>query len=177
MRLLVVPTLLKDELISVLRLIVLLTRDFALTEAFVKRKGVGLLFQYLKISSGTRSATGIQPYIAIIVRHIIENQSTLQHVMRQEIKTVLLPLAGSHRRRGILRLQLWTHRNARPTSLHQGYGRPLSDLAAVPGRQGHLTEAHSCLCGDVANSNWGEEQRDASRQISTRPLQWSLQMC
>ena len=46
MRLLVVPTLLKDELISVLRLIVLLTRDFALTEAFVKRKGVGLLFQY-----------------------------------------------------------------------------------------------------------------------------------
>ncbi|RDX47077.1 hypothetical protein OH76DRAFT_1406241 [Lentinus brumalis] len=86
MRLLAVPTLPKDELISVLRLIVLLTRDQTIAESFVKKNGVGLLFQYLKVSSGTQSGTGIQSYIAIIVRHVIENQSTLQHVMRQEVK-------------------------------------------------------------------------------------------
>ena len=86
MRLLAVPTLPKDELISVLRLIVFLTRDPALADVFVKRGGVNLLFQYLKVSSGTQSGAGIQSYIAIIVRHVVENQSTLQHVMRQEIK-------------------------------------------------------------------------------------------
>ncbi|RPD73800.1 hypothetical protein L226DRAFT_488466 [Lentinus tigrinus ALCF2SS1-7] len=86
MRLLAVPTLPKDELISVLRLIVLLTRDQNIAESFVKRNGVGLLFQYLRISSGTQSGTGIQSYIAIIVRHVVENQSTLQHTMRQEVK-------------------------------------------------------------------------------------------
>ncbi|KAI0708195.1 hypothetical protein C8T65DRAFT_740208 [Cerioporus squamosus] len=86
MRLLAVPTLPKDELISVLRLIVLLTRDQSIAESFVKRNGVGLLFQYLRVSSGTQSGTGIQSYIAIIVRHVVENQATLQHVMRQEVK-------------------------------------------------------------------------------------------
>ena len=124
----------------------------------MKRKGVGLLFQYLKISSGTRSATGIQSYIAIIVRHIIENQSTLQHVMRQEIKTVLLPLAGSRRRRGFVRLQLWIHCIARPEGIHQGYGRPLPALATVLGGQNHLAEAHSELCDDVPGNFWRKEQ-------------------
>ena len=86
MRLLAVPTLPKDELISVLRLIVLLTRDPAIADSFVKRNGVGSLFQYLRVSSGTQSGSGIQSYIAIIVRHVVENQSTLQSVMRQEVK-------------------------------------------------------------------------------------------
>ncbi|TBU55065.1 hypothetical protein BD310DRAFT_1041405 [Dichomitus squalens] len=86
MRLLGVPTLPKDEMISVLRLIVLLTRDHNIAEAFMERNGVAALFQYLRISSGTQSGTGIQSYIALIVRHIVENQITLQHVMRQEVK-------------------------------------------------------------------------------------------
>ncbi len=86
MRLLAVPTLPKDELISVLRLIVLLTRDPSIADNLVKRNGVGLLFQYLRVSSGTQSGAGIQSYIAIIVRHVVENQSTLQSVMRQEVK-------------------------------------------------------------------------------------------
>ena len=86
MRLLGVPTLPKDELISVLRLIVLLTREANVAEAFVKRNGVSSLFQYLRVSSGTQSGTGIQSYIAIIVRHVVENQHTLHHVMRQEVK-------------------------------------------------------------------------------------------
>ena len=84
--LLSLPTLPKDELISVLRLIILLTRDHDIAEALIKRNGVASLFQYPRVSSGTRSGSGVQSYIAIIVRHIIENNNTLQHVMRQEVK-------------------------------------------------------------------------------------------
>ncbi|KAI8975845.1 hypothetical protein BD414DRAFT_580582 [Trametes punicea] len=85
-RLLAVPTLPKDELISALRIFVLLTRDAHFAESFVKRNGVAMLFQYLKISSGTQSGIGIQSYIAIILRHVVENMSTLQHVMRQHLR-------------------------------------------------------------------------------------------
>ncbi|KAI0360913.1 hypothetical protein OH77DRAFT_1558017 [Trametes cingulata] len=86
MRLLAVPTLPKDELISALRILVLLTRDPGMAESFVKRNGVAMLFQYMKISSGTQSGAGIQSYIAIIMRHIVENPSILQHVMRQQLR-------------------------------------------------------------------------------------------
>ncbi|KAI0666580.1 hypothetical protein C8Q78DRAFT_1176707 [Trametes maxima] len=86
MRLLAIPTLPKDELISALRILVLLTRDSSVGENFVKRGGVAMLFQYLKISSGTQSGTGIQSYIAIILRHVVENPSVLQHVMRHQLR-------------------------------------------------------------------------------------------
>ncbi|KAL1945966.1 hypothetical protein VTO73DRAFT_1968 [Trametes versicolor] len=86
MRLLAVPTLPKDELISALRILVLLTRDSSVAEGFVKRGGVAMLFQYMKISSGTQSGAGIQSYIAIIMRHIVENPTILQHVMRQQLR-------------------------------------------------------------------------------------------
>lgn len=86
MRLLGVPTLPKDELISALRILVLLTRDSTVAETFVKRGGVAMLFQYMKISSGTQSGAGIQSYIAIIMRHIVENPAILQHVMRQQLR-------------------------------------------------------------------------------------------
>lgn len=86
MRLLAVPTLPKDELISALRILVLLTRDSSVAESFVKRGGAAMLFQYMKISSGTQSGTGIQSYIAIVMRHIVENPTILQHVMRQQLR-------------------------------------------------------------------------------------------
>ncbi|CDO77710.1 hypothetical protein BN946_scf184969.g61 [Trametes cinnabarina] len=86
MRLLGVPTLPKDELISALRIFVLLTRETAFAESFVNRGGVAMLFQYMKISSGTQSGAGVQSYIAIILRHIVENPTTLQHVMRQHLR-------------------------------------------------------------------------------------------
>ncbi|KAI0644511.1 hypothetical protein C8Q79DRAFT_912719 [Trametes meyenii] len=86
MRLLAIPTLPKDELISALRILVFLTRDSSVGENFVKRGGVALLFQYLKVSSGTHSGTGIQSYIAIILRHVVENPSVLQQIMRQQLR-------------------------------------------------------------------------------------------
>ena len=86
MRLLAIPTLPKDELISALRLFVLLTRERKFADDFVRREGLSLLFQYLKVSAGTSSGAGLQSHVAIILRHIIEDAPTLQHVMRQEIK-------------------------------------------------------------------------------------------
>ncbi|KAL6310318.1 hypothetical protein BKA93DRAFT_924556 [Sparassis latifolia] len=86
LRLLACPILPKDELISSLRLFVLLTQERKMAEEFVRRDGLGLLFQYLKVSVGTPSASGTQSYIAIILRHVVEDASTLQHIMHHEIK-------------------------------------------------------------------------------------------
>ena len=88
MHLLGVPTLPKDELVSILRLIVLLTWEANVAEAFVQRNGVSSLFQYLRVASSTQSGTGIQSYITIVVLQVVENQHTLHHVMRQEVKRV-----------------------------------------------------------------------------------------
>ncbi|CCM01158.1 uncharacterized protein FIBRA_03206 [Fibroporia radiculosa] len=86
LRLLALSTISKDDLLSALRLFVYLTRDHKMAEKFVHRDGLVLLFRYMQISAGTQSAAGIQSHIAIILRHIVEDQSILQHVMRQEIK-------------------------------------------------------------------------------------------
>ncbi|KAI0958508.1 hypothetical protein AcV7_004312 [Taiwanofungus camphoratus] len=86
MRLLAFPHLPKDELLSSLRLFVLLTQDHRMAIEFVRRNGVELLFQYQKISAGTASVPGTQSYIAIILRHIVEDSSTLKQIMRQEIR-------------------------------------------------------------------------------------------
>ncbi|KAH9935552.1 uncharacterized protein B0H18DRAFT_1082292 [Fomitopsis serialis] len=86
MRLLAIPALPKDEFVSALRLFVLLTRERRFADDFVRREGLNLLFQYLKISAGTPSAAGMQSHIAMILRHVVEDAPTLHHIMRQEIR-------------------------------------------------------------------------------------------
>ncbi|KAF9820248.1 hypothetical protein IEO21_01462 [Rhodonia placenta] len=86
LRLLALPSLPKDELLSSLRLFVLLTEDHQMAQDFLRREGVTLLFQYLKISAGTPSAAGIQSHIAIILRHVVEDGPTIRHIMHQEIR-------------------------------------------------------------------------------------------
>jgi E3 ubiquitin-protein ligase HUWE1 len=81
-RLLAMPDLPRDDLLSVLRLFVLLTRDHKVACQFVRRDGITLLFKHLKSSN----VSGSQSYIALILRHVIEDPSVLQHVMKQEIK-------------------------------------------------------------------------------------------
>lgn len=82
LRLLGVPNLPSDELLSTLRLFVLLTRDHKVATQFVTRGGVPLLFNRLKASA----VTGSSSYIATILRHIVEDSTTVQHVMQQAIK-------------------------------------------------------------------------------------------
>ena len=71
-----------DELLSVLRLFVLLTRDRQMAAQFVSRNGLSLLFQRLRKSA----VTGASSYIASILRHLVEDVATIQNIMQQTIK-------------------------------------------------------------------------------------------
>ncbi|KAJ7497325.1 hypothetical protein FB451DRAFT_1550225 [Mycena latifolia] len=82
LRLLAIPDLPNDELLSTLRLFVLLTRDHEAASQFVKRDGLSMLFRRLKASA----VPGSSSYIATILRHIVEDAGTVQNIMRQAIK-------------------------------------------------------------------------------------------
>ncbi|KDR75882.1 hypothetical protein GALMADRAFT_248624 [Galerina marginata CBS 339.88] len=82
LRLLAVDDLPADELLSVLRLFVLLTRDREMASQFVKRDGLSSLFKRLRSSA----VTGGSSYVATILRHIVEDVSTIQTIMQQTIK-------------------------------------------------------------------------------------------
>jgi len=74
----------QDDLISVMRLLVYLTRDNGKAAELVKLGGVSALLERFKKLS--KETNGCQVYVAIIFRHIIEDQATLEVIMRQEIK-------------------------------------------------------------------------------------------
>ncbi|KAJ7188201.1 hypothetical protein C8R46DRAFT_1341056 [Mycena filopes] len=82
LRLLAIPNLPNDELLSTLRLFVLLTRDHEVAAQFVKRDGLSLVFRRLKASA----VNGSSSYIATILRHIVEDAPTVQSIMKQAIK-------------------------------------------------------------------------------------------
>ncbi|KAF7361866.1 hypothetical protein MVEN_00531100 [Mycena venus] len=82
LRLLAIPDLPNDELLSTLRLFVLLTRDHEAASQFVKRDGLAMLFRRLKASA----VPGSSSYIATILRHIVEDAGTVQNIMKQAIK-------------------------------------------------------------------------------------------
>lgn len=82
LRLLAVDDLPADELLSVLRLFVLLTRDRNMAAQFVQRDGLTLLFKRIR----TLAVSGGSSYIAAILRHIVEDASTVQNIMQQTVK-------------------------------------------------------------------------------------------
>ncbi|KAG1732222.1 uncharacterized protein EDB91DRAFT_677858 [Suillus paluster] len=84
LRLLADPDLPRDELLSTLRLLVLLTRDHGTASELIKRDGLQHLFSHLKASAVPSG----QSYAVIILRHIAEGLSVLQHIMKQEIKRI-----------------------------------------------------------------------------------------
>ncbi|TFK44714.1 hypothetical protein BDQ12DRAFT_730740 [Crucibulum laeve] len=82
LRLLAFEDLLSDELLSVLRLFVLFTRDREMVAEFVQRDGPTFLFNRIRSSP----VTGASSYIATILRHIIEDAAIIQRVMHLAIK-------------------------------------------------------------------------------------------
>ncbi|KAL5523755.1 hypothetical protein ACEPAG_7928 [Sanghuangporus baumii] len=88
-RLLKIPTLPRDELLATLRMLIQLTRAHNLAVQFVHRGGVELLLQRLKGSSNNASVTSFQSHIAIILRHLVEDRSVLESIMKQEVKNLL----------------------------------------------------------------------------------------
>ncbi|TFK54241.1 hypothetical protein OE88DRAFT_1786570 [Heliocybe sulcata] len=89
LRLLAVTSLPRDELLSVSRLLVLLTCDHGLAVQLVRRDGVSLILQHLKANPSGEHASGLRSYTTLIIRHIIEDPAVLQNIMRQEIKRFL----------------------------------------------------------------------------------------
>ncbi|CAL1707508.1 unnamed protein product [Somion occarium] len=86
LRLIGTPTLGRDELLSALRLLILLTHDHKLATEFSKQNGVEALFRCVKAATAASNASGIHSYVAMIVRHVIEDASILRHIMKQEVK-------------------------------------------------------------------------------------------
>ena len=81
-RLIAIDDLPADELLSVLRLFVLLTRDREMAAQFVKREGLVSLFRRIRNSA----VNGGSSYIATILRHVVEDVSIIQNIMQQTIK-------------------------------------------------------------------------------------------
>ncbi|KAF9049777.1 hypothetical protein BJ165DRAFT_1608842 [Panaeolus papilionaceus] len=82
LRLLAVEELPSDELLSVLRLMVLLTRNRVMADDFVNRDGLTHLFRRIRKAP----VSGASSYIATILRHIVEDTSIIQSIMSQTIK-------------------------------------------------------------------------------------------
>lgn len=74
----------RDELIAVLRLLVHLTRDCNVANELVRLGGIDTLLERFK--SLSKDTNGCQVYVAIILRHVVEDRSTLESIMRLEIK-------------------------------------------------------------------------------------------
>ncbi|KZS98333.1 hypothetical protein SISNIDRAFT_546300 [Sistotremastrum niveocremeum HHB9708] len=83
-RLLKISTLSSDELLADLRLLVQLTRDHHSALVFVEREGLSLLLERLKKPADSKSA--LQVHLIILLRHIIEDKTTVISLMRHEIK-------------------------------------------------------------------------------------------
>jgi E3 ubiquitin-protein ligase HUWE1 len=84
LRLLAVDQLPRNELMALLRLLVLLTRDHGYATDFVSRGGVTLLLDRFKRPS--KDSRGCQMHIAMILRHVVEDRTVLQSIMKQELK-------------------------------------------------------------------------------------------
>ncbi|KAH0589501.1 hypothetical protein H2248_005243 [Termitomyces sp. 'cryptogamus'] len=82
MRLLDTSGLPGDEFLSMLRLFVLLTRDHDIALQFLKRNGVVNLLKHVKAAS----VPGSSAYIVTILRHIVEDPSTVCQIMQHTIK-------------------------------------------------------------------------------------------
>lgn len=85
-RLLPLGTISRDEQLSCLRLLVVLTRDHNFATELVKRGGIDLLLKCLRTKADPFTLAGPHSYITTILRHIIEDRSTLEHIMQREIK-------------------------------------------------------------------------------------------
>ncbi|EIW82911.1 hypothetical protein CONPUDRAFT_151972 [Coniophora puteana RWD-64-598 SS2] len=82
LRLLAVPDLPRDELLSTLRILVVVTQDHDTASQLVEQDVISSLFSRLRGSC----TTGSQSYVAIILRHIAEDPGTVRSIMTQEIK-------------------------------------------------------------------------------------------
>ncbi|KAI0542064.1 hypothetical protein GGR58DRAFT_335055 [Xylaria digitata] len=91
----ILPRIGKEEslAVSVLRILVILTRDRAVARQVGDKKNLQRLFVTAKQLSGAGalrlSETRISSYILTILRHVIEDEEVIKQIMRSEIRTHL----------------------------------------------------------------------------------------
>jgi E3 ubiquitin-protein ligase HUWE1 len=91
----ILPRIGKEEslAVSVLRILVILTRDRAVARQIGDKKNLQRLFVTAKQLSGAGavrlSETRISSYILTILRHVVEDEEVIKQIMRSEIRTYL----------------------------------------------------------------------------------------
>jgi E3 ubiquitin-protein ligase HUWE1 len=88
LKLIAIPSLPSTELLSTLRLTILLTRDHRLARNFVEKDGLEKLFDRLKLASGD-SEIAIKSHVMIVLRNIVENPAILRSTMELVVKRLL----------------------------------------------------------------------------------------
>ena len=86
----ILPRIGKDEslALSVLRILVILTRSRAVAQSMGEKKNIQRLFVMAKQLAGA-SSTRIQSPLMLILRHIIEDDETVKQIMRSDIKSFM----------------------------------------------------------------------------------------
>ncbi|KAI5889571.1 uncharacterized protein SCHCODRAFT_02751097 [Schizophyllum commune H4-8] len=85
LRLMAIPDLPDDPVLSSLRIFVICTRDHSMACEFVKKDGLSRMFRRL----GSSAIPGSSSYVAIILRHVAEDLPTVESIMKQNIKRFL----------------------------------------------------------------------------------------
>jgi len=83
MRLLRIPDLSKEDLLSLIGVLVFLTRDYAVAAEFIKKDGISLLLRYFKSSPQPDECTLL---IVNVFRHAMEDPVTVEDIMRHDFK-------------------------------------------------------------------------------------------
>ncbi|RKF62863.1 E3 ubiquitin-protein ligase ptr1 [Erysiphe neolycopersici] len=89
----ILPRIGKDEplALSVLRVLVIITRNREIAQTVAEKKNIQRLFVMTKQLAGVSSARIHSP-LMLILRHIIEDHDTIKQIMKSEIKTSLEPI-------------------------------------------------------------------------------------
>jgi E3 ubiquitin-protein ligase HUWE1 len=83
MRLLRIPNLTKEDLLSLIGVLVFLTRDHTVAAEFIKKDGISLLLKYFKANPQPDECTLL---VVNIFRHAMEDPATVEDIMRHDFK-------------------------------------------------------------------------------------------
>ncbi len=85
-RLLNLDSLPRNEGLAVTSMLVQLTRDRSSAKVFVERNGLARLLTLMRGPSDFSSSQVFQTHVIVIFRHLMEDQATIEAIMRYEIK-------------------------------------------------------------------------------------------
>ncbi|KAJ1021615.1 hypothetical protein NDA16_003752 [Ustilago loliicola] len=78
----------RNDLLAAFRLLTVLTRNHSYAARFAREGGVRLIFEPFRVLE-PKQVSGCQPFVAIVLRHIVEDAQTLATVMALEIHSLV----------------------------------------------------------------------------------------